>query len=330
MPAEGSKKTIAILGDIMVDETWKCECNRLSPEAPVPVASIVEKTYTLGGAGNLASNIRALLPNVDIHICGFIGTDHAHLLASRNIQLWQNGLLPGDTTNTKLRVVDKDKDYHLLRVDNEDILKYRSHLVSAPSFSSWLAAIKPDLLVISDYTKGVVVPSLVSTAISMGNGKTEIFVDTRRDDITIFRGVQWITPNKHEWQEILKFVERTEVCKPTIEAICMYAGLTGIMLTRGSNGMDLFVAPDTLLHEDSIVDSVVDVTGAGDTALAAFVAARALGIAEYDTVLKLANRIAGSQCMRSGTTVPTRTFKEYLQDGHTEEKKGYRRNQNYS
>jgi bifunctional ADP-heptose synthase (sugar kinase/adenylyltransferase) len=146
----------------------------------------------------------------------------------------------------------------------------------------------------------------------------------------MFHGANWLTPNKHEFRKILDFIHiRQPMWEQVPEMVCEYAELDGILLTRGSEGMDLFATKITphgktrrvRLHEDSVNTDIIDVTGAGDTALATFAAVKTLGCKDHEIALKLANEIAGEVCMSRGTTVPAKTLKERGFDyGHTEKK----------
>jgi rfaE bifunctional protein kinase chain/domain len=321
-------KTIAIIGDIMIDETWYSDCNRLSPEAPVPVASLRQKTKVLGGAANVAANLRALVPEMQIYLGGWLGHDYQHLLSEKNIHLWPGGWLPENLTNIKLRIIDNHKGYHLVRVDNEEYIDCKGRFLPCDEIISWINEIRPDSIILSDYLKGTITYDLAKTIINLHRDRVKIFVDTRRQDISMFKNAHWITPNKHEFAKILDFVHiRQPLWKQIPEMIYGQNNLQGILLTRGSEGMDLYTSKEKdgkfqriQLHEDPTNINVVDVTGAGDTALAAFAAIRTLGCKDYDYTLKLVNELAGDVCTHRGTTVPAKTLKEHGFNGYTEKK----------
>ncbi len=306
----------------MIDETWYSDCFRLSPEAPVPVASLKQKVEVLGGAANVASNLRALVPEMEIYLGGWLGHKYQSLLSAEDISLWPGGWLPGDLTNIKLRIVDRNKGYHIVRVDNEEFVGCKGRFLPSEEIVNWIEEIEPDSIILSDYLKGTITRDLAKTLID-SKGNTEIFVDTRRQDLSMFKDADWITPNKHEFTKILEFIHiREPGWKQVPEMVCGYAGLQGLLLTRGSEGMDLCIAKEgKYLHQDSINTNIIDVTGAGDTALAAFAAIRTLGCKDYETTLRLTNKLAGEVCMSRGTTVPKQTLKEHGFHGHNEEEK---------
>ena len=303
----------------MIDEVWYSDCDRLSPEAPVPVASLKEKTESLGGAANVARNLRALDPDLEIYLGGWLGSNYQHLLGRENINLWTAGWLPENLTNIKLRIIDRSKGYHLVRVDNEEFIGCKERFLPCDEILNWINEIQPDSIVFSDYLKGTITYDLARAVIDSKKDK-KIFVDTRRQDIQMFKGADWITPNRHEFQKILDFIYvRQPAWKPTPEMVCGYAELNGILLTRGSQGMDIFT-DNINFHVDSLNKNVVDVTGAGDTALATFAAVKTLGCEDHKVALELANKLAGEVCMYQGTSIPKKTLKEYGFYGHTEKK----------
>jgi rfaE bifunctional protein kinase chain/domain len=314
----------------MIDETWYSNCNRLSPEAPVPVASLRQKIETLGGAANVAYNLRALVPDMKIYLGGWLGHTHQHLLSKEDIHLWPGGWLPENLTNVKLRIVDQSKGYHIVRVDNEEFINCEGRFLPCDEICKWIDEIQPDSIIFSDYLKGAITRDLAETLID-SKDQTEIFVDTRRSDISMFNNADWLTPNKHEYRKILDYIHiRQPLWRQTPEMVCGYAKLGGILLTRGCEGMDLFTLKETdlgkvkkvHLHEDSRNTDIIDVTGAGDTALATFAAIRTLGCKNHEIALRLANEIAGEVCMFRGTTAPATTLKEhgFEYNGHTEKK----------
>lgn len=316
-------KKIVIVGDVMIDETWYCGCRRLSPEAPIPVASLLSKTEVLGGAANVAKNLKALAPDdLDVYLCGWLGQKFQELLNKEEIHLWTGGWLPGRLTNIKLRIVDMSTGYHLVRVDNEEYIDSVGRFLPRDDIYEWIMEIEPDSIILSDYVKGSITPELAEYIIGNTHKDTEIFVDTRRPDVRAFRGADWITPNRHELQKILDFINiREPIYKQVPETVCRWAKIGGMLLTRGSEGMNLHVDGVTALHQDPTNKDIIDVTGAGDTALAAFAAVRTLGCKDHEIALKLANELAGEVCMSRGTTVPAKTLRERgLDYGHNEEK----------
>lgn len=316
-----NQKTIIVIGDIMVDETWYSDCNRLSPEAPVPVASLKHKTKVLGGAANVAHNLRALAPDIKIYLCGWLSHNYQYLLSEKDIHLWPGGWLPENLTNIKLRVVDINKRYHLLRIDNEEFIDCKSRFLPCDETISWINEIQPDSIVLSDYLKGTITRDLAQAVIDSNMGKAEIFVDTRNPDISMFKGADWLTPNKHEFRKILDFIHiRQPLWKQIPEMICGQTNLRGILLTRGSEGMDLHTSKEEngrfqriQLHEDSINTNIIDVTGAGDVCIATFALLKLLySNLTYEQILKITNLAAGYACMQSGTTTAGKTLKELI------------------
>jgi len=306
----------------MIDETWLAECNRLSPEAPVPVALLKSKYSCLGGAANVARNIRALDPDIDIHLAGYIGCNFQYLLDNDRIKLWPAGLVEAEQTNIKLRIVDTNKGYHLIRVDNEEFVECKDRPLPIEGILSWLRDINPDSVIISDYCKGAIWHELAARVITNIQGK-QIFVDTRRDDLEMFYNANWITPNKHEFARIQKYMRSQQIGSFATDPQVMskFYGFKGMLLTRGSEGMDLYVNSNSY-HRDSVNHDIIDVTGAGDTALAAFTLLKTADLLDNEYILEVTNTIAGEVCMERGTVVPKKTLDKYISEyptknGHT-------------
>ena len=175
---------------------------------------------------------------------------------------------------------------------------------------AWLRQIKPKSIVISDYAKGAISPELAKQIIDLEFDK-EVFVDTRINDISMYFGADWLSPNKHECSRMVKFIrERHPELPDDYRAIHSFARIDNLLLTRGKDGMAL-AAPNCYLHENAKNETVVDVTGAGDTAVATLAALRTLGCHTYRDILQICNELAGNVCMHKGTTVPTKTLEDY-------------------
>jgi D-beta-D-heptose 7-phosphate kinase/D-beta-D-heptose 1-phosphate adenosyltransferase len=200
-----------------------------------------------------------------------------------------------------------------LRVDNEEFIGCKGRFLPCEEIKSWIDEIQPDSIILSDYLKGAITQDLARTVIDSKN-KKKIFVDTRRPNIQMFKGANWITPNKHEFQKILDNIYvQQPAWKPTPKMVCGYAELEGILLTRGSEGMDLHIK-DMHFHEDSTNNHIVDVTGAGDLALATFTLIQLLYPKMLlKQMLRITNLSAGLGCMQMGTAVSDKTLKELIQ-----------------
>jgi D-beta-D-heptose 7-phosphate kinase/D-beta-D-heptose 1-phosphate adenosyltransferase len=298
--------TVLTLGDVMLDEYVWGEVQRISPEAPVPVVQVQRRTHVPGGAANAAAGVAALGGRALLG--GVVGADaHAERLreAVREKGLETDGLVvdPSRPTTTKTRVIAHSQQ--VVRTDAED----RSPLprdVEA-TLLEWAAEHVPQVasVVLSDYAKGVVSPSLARRVIELGrtHGKP-VVVDPKGTDYAKYSGATVMTPNAHdagraanvhveEYEDLLEVARR-------LSAVC---DDTALLVTRGAAGM-------TLLTSDGPVDiaaeahEVYDVTGAGDTVVAVLAVALGAGM-PLEEAVRLANAAAGLVVGKVGTATVT-------------------------
>ena len=303
-------KRIVVLGDIMVDSTWHCNVNRLSPEAPVPVASVISKTETLGGAANVAYNIAKIgNSEVQVFLGGWLGVEYKHLIENTGIVLWHSGYTTGKRTNIKLRIVDKTSNYHMIRVDNEEINRCQDFPLPAATKCNWLPGIQPEIVMCSDYITGASTKELAQMWIKQKEYfNSQVIVDTRIPSYPhMYEGADYITPNK---KEIMKFLGRTKIETKDLVGFIKLMGLQGLLLTLSENGM-MLLTEEEVFEQKALNTSIIDVTGAGDTALATFAIATAFDI-PLSKRLIYANYLASEVCMSPGTTVPKITWRDLL------------------
>lgn len=252
---------IAVLGDIMLDSYDIGTATRISPEAPVVILKNPQRQYTLGGAANTAANVLSL--GEKSSLVGVIGSDHegdivASLCDERNIRF------QGPQSNAH-RTINKHRflvgSHQLLRVDNEDSIlnaEIREEILSK------IVRLKCRVLVISDYGKGVVDEETAQFAIRTTNENGGIvLVDSKSTDYSKFRGATLLTPNLREAQR----ATGEEDPETAAKKIHRKTG-ADVVVTLGERGMLLFAhSKITEIPTDPSV--VSDVTGAGDTVVAA-------------------------------------------------------------
>jgi D-beta-D-heptose 7-phosphate kinase/D-beta-D-heptose 1-phosphate adenosyltransferase len=296
-----SGKHILVLGDVMLDEFIWGSVGRISPEAPVPVVEVRSETASLGGAGNVAANIRALgaMPV----LVGIIGQDSG---ADRIQQLIRSGdieggalLKDGRPTTVKTRIVAHHQQ--IVRADRESRspLNHDQNRALADAFLKWLP--RAQAIVISDYNKGVANQELLSTVLPEARrSQIPVFLDPKVRHADYFRPITLITPNQKE-AEMLTGVsienenDLEQAGKRLLEIYdCPYA-----LITRGEAGMSLFDRQRSH-HLPTFAREVFDVTGAGDTVIATLAAAAAGGAAVEEAAI-LANHAAGIVVGKIGT-----------------------------
>lgn len=302
------------VGDMMLDIFVYGKTQRLSPEAPVPVLSKQSERRMLGGAGNVVANLRSL--GCDTCFMGVVGDDaDGNALRSYLERLGADASLllslPGYRTSTKTRYVSGSQ--HLLRVDHEERLHLSDGLVE-----ELLARVERELprinmALLSDYGKGLFdkrfAPALISLANQAG---VPVLVDPKTSDYSLYQGATVVKPNKKEFEavtgESFEPAERdfTEKAVASGRAVCQRYGVKNLLVTLSEHGM-LFIPGNEGIPPVRIpteAREVFDVSGAGDTSLAALGAALAAG-APMKQAMKIANAAAGIVVGKFGTASVT-------------------------
>jgi D-beta-D-heptose 7-phosphate kinase / D-beta-D-heptose 1-phosphate adenosyltransferase len=307
-------KRVLVLGDAILDEYLLGDCSRISPEAPVPVLRVNATRRVLGGAANTAANIVSLGGRATL--VALLGRDDGGLTLKRCAEEAGVDLLAVDhglSTLRKTRVVGQHQQ--IVRLDYEDI-QAPSATVETEVMRVVDACIAScDIVVISDYAKGFLSASLAHALIRRAHeAGLDVVVDPRPQNRDYYAGCDYMTPNWKESRSLLRWAD----AEPTEEAIGKVARTlaselrTNVVLTLGAhgisfcsrNGAEQFALP-TLARE------VFDVSGAGDTVVAAFALARAAG-ADHASAVELANRAASVVVGKFGTS--TVRPEEILQD----------------
>ncbi len=300
---------IAVIGDVMLDHFLIGRVDRISPEAPVPVVRFERDEFRLGGAANVAANVRAL-DGVPI-LVGCVGSDEAggrmrEVLAARDIA---DSALISDSarpTTRKMRVVT-NRNQQVARVDYEQETDVSEATASALASAVRLAAASAKAIVLSDYRKGVVTRTIIAAAVGAANG-TPVIVDPKVPDAARYLGVTLLTPNHHE-AELMTGTRIRTADDARRAARSLHAATQGnVLITWGEHGMWLLDASASTTVELAIpatAREVADVTGAGDTVVATLALALACGASLSDAA-RLANHAAGIVVGRFGPATVTR------------------------
>jgi len=310
-----SRLRVLVVGDLMLDRYIWGDATRISPEAPVPVIDIDRETWTAGGAGNVALNIASL--GAHCTVAGYIGNDDAgnRLRAALN----DNGIAaiatPG-TSQTIMKTRVMVQRQQLCRIDRESPpSEYR---VAAAQAESLLAkAVKAcDAVVFSDYAKGLITDELVArvTKLARAAGKF-VALDPKPKRQLAFHGLDLITPNKRESLQLAGIELPPHTPYPAARVCARLHELYAtkhLVITLGEEGMLLSSGGKILKTIPTAARAVYDVSGAGDTALAALALALAAG-ASLETAAHFANAAAGVVVAKVGTaTVTPAELKAYV------------------
>lgn len=299
-----------ILGDVMLDEYIWGSVSRISPEAPVPVVEVMDESVKLGGAANVALNVKTL---GDIPLLvSIIGKDKngdrlKELLSGAEIS--SQGIFVDETrrTTAKTRIIAHSQQ--VVRADRENTEELSSDMTSrlVDFIKQKIRQDKISALLISDYGKGVISLNLLNEVISLAR-ENNIFisVDPKETHFMNYKGVSIITPNHSEagfayGKRIKDEKSLEEVGWGLLERLEAEA----LLITRGEKGMSLFEKNKTLTNFPTVAKEVYDVTGAGDTVISALTSAYSAGANLKEAAL-ISNHAAGIVVGEIGTAQVTK------------------------
>ncbi len=290
---------ILVVGDSMLDRYWEGAVDRISPEAPVPVLCLSSEWERAGGAANVALNLVALGRSTTL--ATVLGQDPAgdrlvELLRGAGVEL-DAVRGPTLTTTQKIRAVCRRQQ--LLRVDIEEPVPPASAVHLADRVADLLP--RHPWLLLSDYAKGALA-GCETTIRRAGARGVRVLVDPKGDDFERYRGAWLLKPNFAEAARIAGDGSNAQDFDARMSGLQRSLGLQHLLVTRGEHGMSLYSADRAALHVAAHTREVFDVSGAGDTVLAALASALAGG-STLDDAVRLANRAAGIVVGKFGTAV---------------------------
>jgi len=288
-------QTILVVGDVMLDHFVIGSVERISPEAPVPVVRFAREEYRLGGAANVAANLRSLGARVEMVALTGRDADGDQLRRElEKIGASTSGLVadPGRCTTRKTRIVTS-RNQQVARIDYEEDAEAAGPSASALIVQIDRLAAGATAILLSDYLKGVVSREVAAAAIAAATRHgIPVTVDPKVPHASYYHGATLITPNHHEAEALTHRRARTDAEAAACAArLCELTGCASVLITRGEQGMWLHT-PDGDATLPAEAREVSDVTGAGDTVIATLSLALAAGAALADAA-RLANRAAG-------------------------------------
>jgi rfaE bifunctional protein kinase chain/domain len=296
-----SKSRLLVVGDVMLDRYWYGDVDRISPEAPVPVVKFERTEEVPGGAANVARNATAL--GARATLLSVVGDDEAGARLRELVEAEQVIAClhkdPSIPTTVKLRVIGRHQQ--LLRIDFETLPSHEVLADKLTDFESLLADC--DVLVLSDYGKGGLAHIAKMIELARAAGKI-ILVDPKGDDYTRYHGATVVTPNRAEMREVVGRWKSEQDLTERAQALRRELGAEALLLTRSEDGMTLYQESGAL-HEAAKAREVYDVSGAGDTVIAALAAMLGSGAA-LPLAMHVANCAAGIVVGKLGTAVVQR------------------------
>jgi D-glycero-beta-D-manno-heptose-7-phosphate kinase len=304
-----NKAKVLVVGDLILDEFLWGNVSRISPEAPVPVVWVDRENFMPGGASNVAANMRSL--GGEVYLTGVVGNDSRGetlqaLLRKKGVHC--EGIMADPTrpTTQKTRVIAHHQQ--VVRIDREiqkpisdsvlnDILEYIRETLP-----------RVDALIVEDYDKGVIVPSLVQEAVKIAKKyKKVITVDPKETHVSWYRGVTTLTPNHHEAGAAVGFKIKDEATLEKAGALMLQKLQSdSVIITRGENGMAIFQKGKKTVKIPTVAQEVFDVSGAGDTVIGSLTLALASG-ANILEAAHISNCAAGIVVGKVGVAVTNQT-----------------------
>lgn len=297
---------IAVFGDVMLDRYQWGSVTRISPEAPVPVVKLEGTTVAVGGAANVAANVVGL--GASVRLFGRIGSDTEGSVLREELE--RAGIPAGDLavdelhpTIVKTRIVAHGQ--HVVRVDQEPPAAAPDVSYGDPVDAVEAAVASCDLVIVSDYAKGFLSPRLLSRLITAARelGRP-VLVDPKGKDFSKYRGATLMTPNLREACEAVSLGSDGSADEAG-KRILADGLFDAVLVTQGSAGMSLYRQSRAVERFPAHARKVFDVTGAGDTVIAALGAAMAAGFDLAESAA-FANIAAGIVVEQIGTTAITR------------------------
>lgn len=290
-------RRVLVVGDVMLDRYWFGDVERISPEAPVPVLLITREQERLGGAANVALNVKNL--GGQVTLLSMLGQDEpAHRLTELLKAQGVNAVLGQDPrlqTIVKLRLIGRAQQ--LIRVDFE---RQPDHEVLSHMLADFERELpQHDVLLFSDYGKGGLahIPKMIEFARKAGK---LVLVDPKGSDYHRYAGASVITPNRSELRQVVGQWQDEVDLQRKAEALRANLRLQALLLTRSEDGMSLY-QDGSVNHVKAHVHEVADVTGAGDTVIATMALMLAAGLS-IEIAMEIANRAGGLVVSKFGTS----------------------------
>lgn len=308
---------IIVVGDIILDSYVQGDTKRISPEAPIQVLDVNEESNALGGAANVAANLKNL--GVHVELCGIVGDDYngnqlQGMLEEKGIGISSVIVDKGRPTINKQRVVAQNQQ--LVRIDRE-VRKPLMDDVEGRLFEALLPLLKKaDMVVLSDYAKGVLSPGLIEKIVE--HSPADVLADPKGSDYTRYKGCRMITPNRLEAETATR-VKLTDMESLDRAARVLFdtVGLKELTITLGRDGIYYAKKGGGSKLIPARARSVYDVTGAGDTVIS-FMAFCLAGGIHLDDAVRIANAAAGIVVGKLGVVAPTRKeIIEFFSSGTT-------------
>lgn len=295
-------RNVVVLGDVMLDEFVWGDVTRISPEAPIPVVDVQRESAHLGGAANVLANLISL--GAQGSVAGVVGEDRAGEQLRKSVAqiVSQNGSLVADAsrpTTLKTRIIAHSQP--VVRTDRESRAPVSQEIEDLLISELKAALLKADAFVVSDYDKGVVTPRILETVLPLAYERVPVLIDPKLRNFKSYRPATLITPNHFEALRMSNSEEDSDdSLHLAAQRIRADLNCDAVLITRGARGMMLLESDGKPVYVKTAAREVYDVTGAGDTVIAALAAALATGASIIEAAT-FANHAAGIVVGKVGT-----------------------------
>ena len=294
-----SQKSILVIGDVMLDKFMWGKADRISPEAPVPIISIDKISHSPGGAANVALNLSKLSANV--HLLAVVGDDNESNLLEDDLE--KQGVKikfikdAKKSTTTKTRIMAHGQQ--VVRTDYENTNDITSEQIKHINDMIVACSSEIDAIIIEDYNKGLLVKDCINTILDIAaKNDIPVYVDPKKENFFVYNKIRLFKPNMFEFESIIDFNKQNKGFEELGEQLRKKVNAEILMITRGDEGVTLFT-DNNIQTIGTKARKVHDVSGAGDTAISAFVLADLSGASIEESAM-ISNYAAGRVCEEVG------------------------------
>ena len=294
-----SQKSILVIGDVMLDKFMWGKADRISPEAPVPIISIDKISHSPGGAANVALNLSKLSANV--HLLAVVGDDNESNLLEDDLE--KQGVKikfikdAKKSTTTKTRIMAHGQQ--VVRTDYENTNDITTEQIKHINDMIVACSSEIDAIIIEDYNKGLLVKDCINTILDIAaKNDIPVYVDPKKENFFVYNKIRLFKPNMFEFESIIDFNKQNKGFEELGEQLRKKINAEILMITRGEEGVTLFT-DNNIQTIGTKARKVHDVSGAGDTAISAFVLADLSGASIEESAM-ISNYAAGRVCEEVG------------------------------
>ncbi len=309
-----ASQRVMVIGDVMIDQYISGRCGRISPEAPVPVVDVTREDFVPGGAANTARNLQSL--GAMASVMGVVGTDSMGDRLDKMLTalgIGTEGLLEDDKRHTTIKTRIVAQHQQIVRYDRETRTELPDWLTKLALDHLHEAIFDLDAVVVADYAKGFVTQQLYNGIVRVTKATNKVMaVDPKPQNYIHLRDMTVATPNRSETFAAAGINDRLAHHSPLHDGPLMHAGEILmrrwrpkiLVMTLGERGMCLLQKGKRPAHIPTVAREVFDVSGAGDTVIAAYALALAAGATAMEAAI-IANHAAGVVVGKFGTATAT-------------------------